>query len=74
MIPDMILHGHSNFNSNVSPDSPFTEHISINLLNKFNHGDKILIRFRLFADEFVTGWGWVIDNIEYSAICFRNKR
>ena len=36
---------------------------SIELNNKFKSGDKILIRFRLFADEFVTGWGWLIDNI-----------
>ena len=36
----------------------------INLLNKFSAGDNILIRFRLYADGFVTGWGWVIDDLE----------
>lgn len=36
----------------------------INLFNTFNAGDQILIRFRLFADGFVTGWGWVIDDLE----------
>ena len=24
----------------------------------------ILLRFRLFADGYVTGWGWAIDNID----------
>jgi len=34
------------------------------LLNDtFNLRDEILLRFRLFADASVTGWGWVIDNI-----------
>jgi hypothetical protein len=34
------------------------------LLNDtFNLRDEVLLRFRLFADGSVTGWGWVIDNI-----------
>ncbi len=37
---------------------------NINLLDTFNPGDVILIRFRLSADEFVNGWGWAIDNLE----------
>ena len=37
---------------------------SLNLLNTFNAGDNILIRFRLFADDLQNGWGWVIDNLE----------
>ncbi len=36
---------------------------SINLLDKFSAGDTLLIRFRLFADEFVNGWGWSVDNL-----------
>ncbi len=36
----------------------------LNLLDHFSAGDTILIRFRLFADPFVNGWGWAIDNIE----------
>ncbi|MCF6268516.1 MAG: T9SS type A sorting domain-containing protein [Melioribacteraceae bacterium] len=36
---------------------------SINLLDKFSAGDTLLIRFRLYADEFVNGWGWAIDNL-----------
>lgn len=37
---------------------------SINLLDKFADGDTIIIRFRLFADQYTTGWGWSIDNIK----------
>lgn len=49
--------------SNSVSESLFRNH-EINLLNKFNSGDQIMIRFRLFADGFVTGWGWVIDDLE----------
>ena len=51
-----------NSSSSIS-ESLFRNH-EINLLNKFNAGDQIMIRFRLFADGFVTGWGWVIDDLE----------
>lgn len=29
----------------------------------FVAGDEILIRFRMFSDETVTGWGWYIDDL-----------
>ena len=29
----------------------------------FGIGETILLRFRFFADEFVTGWGWWVDNV-----------
>ena len=35
----------------------------INLLTTFSAGDTILIRFRLFADESINGWGWSVDNL-----------
>lgn len=35
----------------------------INLRNTFSAGDHVLIRFRMFTDAAVTGWGWVIDNL-----------
>jgi flagellar hook assembly protein FlgD len=34
------------------------------LLSTFNANDQIFIRFRLFADTYVTGWGWAIDDLE----------
>ncbi len=30
----------------------------------FSAGDTVLIRFRLFSDALVNGWGWAIDNLE----------
>ncbi len=45
------------------PDaSLFVEH-TINLHDTFNPGDVIFLRFRLFADAAVSGWGWVIDDL-----------
>ncbi len=37
---------------------------SINLKDKFCAGDTILIRFRLYADYYDNGWGWVIDDLK----------
>jgi photosystem II stability/assembly factor-like uncharacterized protein len=36
---------------------------SVNLRNFFNAGDEIIIRFRLYADQYVDSWGWAIDNL-----------
>lgn len=36
----------------------------IDLTDTFSVGDTILIRFRFFSDGSVTGWGWLVDNIE----------
>ncbi|MEQ8241068.1 MAG: T9SS type A sorting domain-containing protein, partial [Cyclobacteriaceae bacterium] len=30
----------------------------------FNPNDTILIRFRLYSDQIVNGWGWAIDNLQ----------
>lgn len=37
----------------------------INMLanGKFKPGDKVLIRFVLFADQLANGWGWWVDNL-----------
>lgn len=37
----------------------------INMLenDNFQEGDEVLIRFRLFADQYAHGWGWAIDNL-----------
>jgi hypothetical protein len=31
--------------------------------SSFQAGDQVLIRFRLFSDETINGWGWAIDNL-----------
>ncbi len=37
---------------------------SIDLLQTFQPGDIIFIRFRMFADGAVVAWGWAIDNLD----------
>lgn len=36
---------------------------SVDLLQHFSEGDKVVIRFRLHSDPGATGWGWVIDDL-----------
>ncbi|MEM1134767.1 MAG: T9SS type A sorting domain-containing protein [Bacteroidota bacterium] len=35
----------------------------IDLLQTFNPGDTVLVRFRLFSNPFSSGWGWAIDDL-----------
>ena len=35
----------------------------VNLLNTFSPGDEVFLRFRLYSDQSITGWGWSIDNL-----------
>lgn len=37
---------------------------TLNLLEEFEEGDEVVIRFRLFSDPFAAGWGWCIDNLK----------
>ncbi|MGH7494707.1 MAG: VPS10 domain-containing protein [bacterium] len=41
----------------------FREH-RLDLQETFAAGEAILLRFRLFTDASITGWGWAIDNLE----------
>ncbi len=36
---------------------------TIDMLETFDPNDVVLIRFRLFADAAITGWGWAIDDL-----------
>jgi hypothetical protein len=36
---------------------------SLNLLSKFQQGDEVVIRFRLYSDQLAVGWGWSVDNL-----------
>lgn len=52
------------FNSNASGNPSMFKTHSVSLRDHFNAGDEILIRFRLFTDQYVDGWGWAIDNLK----------
>jgi len=41
---------------------------TLNLSTKFNAGDTILIRFRMFTDELEFGWGWTVDSLQIQDI------
>jgi hypothetical protein len=51
------------YNDTLTVDSTLFRPESINIMNTFSAGDTILIRFRLFADAAVNGYGWVIDDL-----------
>lgn len=51
------------YNSGGSGNSTMWKSHSVNLRDFFNAGDEILIRFRLYADQYVDGWGWAIDDL-----------
>ncbi len=52
-------------NSQANGDSTLFRQRVIDMLENgdFSNGDVVLIRFRLFADQFAHGWGWAIDNL-----------
>lgn len=52
------------FNSSGNGTSAMLHSHNLNLQDVFSPGDVILLRFRLFADSSLNGWGWVIDNLQ----------
>lgn len=51
-------------NSTATADASLFKKRTINMLTKFNAGDEVLIRFRMFIDPLANGWGWAIDNLK----------
>lgn len=52
------------YNTSTPGNSSLFRHHEVDMRNTFDHGEQILLRFRLYADEAVVGWGWAIDNLE----------
>jgi hypothetical protein len=49
--------------------SMFRKHIiSVSTFNKFNKGDTLLLRFRLFSDPYAHGWGWAVDDLTIKSV------
>jgi hypothetical protein len=42
--------------------------IDIRTFDKFNRGDTLVIRFRLWSDPFAHGWGWAIDDLTIKSV------
>ncbi len=36
----------------------------LDLLDQFNEGEELILRFRLYSDPGAAGWGWAIDNLK----------
>lgn len=53
-------------NSRATGRSNLFKKRTIDMLNSgyFQAGDKVYVRFRLYADQYSNGWGWAIDNLE----------
>jgi hypothetical protein len=54
----------SAYNSGTPGNSGMFHHHTFDLTSAFSPGDVIFLRFRLYADQAVNGWGWAIDNLE----------
>ncbi len=52
------------YNSGTNGSSLLFRHHSFDLLSVFQPYDVVLLRWRLVADESVTGWGWAFDNLQ----------
>lgn len=53
-----------NSNSTAVGDPSIFKTRIINMLNQFDPGDEVAIRFRIFIDQTARGWGWAIDNLK----------
>ncbi len=51
----------------------YVEH-TLDLLETFDAGDEILIRFRLFSDPNAVGWGWMIDNVKIQEVVLNSPK
>jgi hypothetical protein len=51
-------------NSTAVGDPSLFQTRTYDLLTKFNAGDQVVFRFRMYIDEVAHGWGWAIDNLK----------
>jgi hypothetical protein len=51
-------------NSTAVGDPSLFRSRTLNLLDEFDEGNEVVIRFRLFSDPGAAGWGWCIDNLK----------
>lgn len=53
-----------NSNSTAVGDPGLFKSRIINMLDEFDPGDEVAVRFRFFIDQSASGWGWAIDNLK----------
>jgi hypothetical protein len=54
----------ANGNSTATGDPALYKPRTIDLLQTFEEGDEVVIRFRTYIDQLANGWGWTIDNLK----------
>ena len=52
------------YNANSDPTPAMFKTHEVNLSEIYQEGQIVYIRFRLHADEYQTGWGWIIDDFK----------
>jgi hypothetical protein len=52
------------WNINASGSSLLFRTHTINMRDRFEAGERVFIRFRMYTDPGATGWGWVVDNLQ----------
>jgi photosystem II stability/assembly factor-like uncharacterized protein len=56
------------YNSGAAPSSNDLLEHQIELSDFYEPGEIILVRFTFFADGYVTGWGWYIDDVSVTTV------
>lgn len=51
------------YNNNASGTPSMVRSHTLNMLDQFSAGDEVFVRFRLYIDEAIHSWGWVINNL-----------
>ncbi|MHB2153789.1 WD40/YVTN/BNR-like repeat-containing protein [Calditrichota bacterium GD2] len=54
----------SAYDASADPTPDMFRTHEVNLSDFYNEGDIVYLRFRLFADDYQTGWGWIIDDFK----------
>ncbi|NOX90580.1 MAG: T9SS type A sorting domain-containing protein [Calditrichaeota bacterium] len=52
------------YNQDKKPDDSLYRTHEIDLTEFYDPGQIIYVRFRLHADDYTTGWGWIIDDVK----------
>lgn len=54
------------YNSGEDASNELYKNHVIDLHDYFNFNDTIIVRFRLYSDGYVVGWGWVVDDFKFN--------
>ena len=58
----------SAYNANSNGTSALYKNREIDFAPHFDVGDTVMVRFRLYSDDYVNAWGWAIDDLSIQAL------